>query len=97
MAKSIYKAVVNPAKMGYLHKDLLFSNIQLERSSDNEIIVKLINFNLVDQIRNLDSTINALDRTGIFLFMSIKILETIKNHLFGISNTKMKQHSEPDY
>lgn len=73
----MYKAVANPVKAGYLHKDLLFNNVRLKHTSNNEIVVKLINFDLVDQIENLDSIVIAPDRTETFLFMPIEILETI--------------------
>ena len=42
--RKVYKAVANPAKAGYLYKDLSFDNVRLERSSDNEIAVKLIDY-----------------------------------------------------
>lgn len=37
--QKLYKAVANLAKAGYLHKDLSFNNVRLERSSDGEIFV----------------------------------------------------------
>lgn len=46
--QKVYKAVVNLVKAGYLYRDLLFNNVQFERTSNNEIIVKLIDFNLID-------------------------------------------------
>lgn len=74
--RKVYKAVANLVKVGYLHKDLSFNNVRLKRTSNNEIVVKLIDFDLVDQIRNLDSAVTAPDRIGTFLFMPIEILET---------------------
>lgn len=74
--RKVYKAVANLATAGYLHKDLSFNNVRLERTSDDEIVVKLIDFDLVDQTGNLDSAKTAPDRTGTFLFMPIEILET---------------------
>lgn len=50
----------------------------LKRSSNNEIVIKLINFNLVKQTGNLDSAITAPDRTRTFFFISIEILKTTK-------------------
>lgn len=73
--RKVYKAVANLAKARYLHKDLSFNNVRLERSSDGEIFVKLIDFDLVEQTGNLDSTITAPDRTGTHLFMPVEILE----------------------
>ena len=74
--RKVYKAVANLAKAGYLHRDLSFNNVRLKRTSNDEIVVKLIDFDLVDQIGNLDSAVTAPDRTGTFLFMPIEILET---------------------
>ena len=70
----VYKAVANLAKAGYLHRDLSFENVRLQRTSSNEIVVKLVDFDLVDQIENLDSATAAPDRTGTVLFMPIEIL-----------------------
>lgn len=64
-----YKAVANLAKAGYLHRDLSFENVRLKRTSSHEIVVKLVDFDLVDQIENLDSAIAAPDRTGTILFI----------------------------
>lgn len=70
----VYKAVANVAKAGYLHRDLSFENVRLQRTSSNEIVVKLVDFDLVDHIENLDSAAAAPDRTGTILFMPIEIL-----------------------
>lgn len=61
--QKIYKAVANLAKAGYLHKDLSFNNVQLKCISNNEIVIKLNDFDFVDQIENLDSTVTASNRT----------------------------------
>lgn len=76
--KKIYKAVANIAEAGYLHRDLSFGNVRVRRISGNEIIVKLIDFDLVDEIESLDSAKTAPDRTGTILFIPIDILKKTK-------------------
>lgn len=71
----VYKAVANLAKAGYLHRDLSFENVRLQRTSSNEIVVKLVDFNLVDHIENLDSAAAAPNRTGTIFFMPTEILD----------------------
>lgn len=71
----VYKAVANLVKAGYLHRDLSFENVRLKRTSSHEIVLKLVDFDLVDQIENLDSATAAPDRTGTVLFMPIEVLD----------------------
>lgn len=72
----VYKAVANVAKAKYLYRDLSFENVRLQRTSSNEIVVKLVDFDLVDHIENLDSAAAAPNRTGTMLFMPIEILDS---------------------
>lgn len=75
--KKIYKAVANIVEAGYLHRDLSFGNVRVRRTSGNEILVKLIDFDLVE-IESLDSARTAPDRTGTIPFMPIDILNKTK-------------------
>lgn len=69
--------IANLGKVNYLYKDFLFNNSQLKCSSDNKIFVKLINFDLVKPIKNLDSAIIGFNKTRIFFFILVKILAII--------------------
>lgn len=84
----IYKAVANLAKAGYLHRNLSFENIQLQRISSNEIIVKLVDFDLVDHIENLDLAAAAPNETETIFFMPIEILDST------LSPPRQEQHKD---
>lgn len=88
--KKIYKAVANIAEAGYLHRDLSFGNVRVRRISGNEIIVKLIDFDLVDEIESLDSAKTAPDCTGTILFIPIDILKK-PSHPAGKSSMRTRQ------
>lgn len=67
--------MANLVKAGYLHRDLLFENIQLKQTSSHEIVLKLVDFDIVDKIENLDLATAAPDRTETIFFMFIEILD----------------------
>lgn len=66
--------MASTAETVYLQRDLSFGIVLVKRTSGNEIILKLVNFDLVDGIESLNSEVTAPDRTGSILLMPIEIL-----------------------
>lgn len=71
-----------------MHKDLSFENVRLQCINNNDIIVKLVNFNLVNHIENCDSIAAASNKTETIFFMLIEILDLIPSSLW------QKQHKD---
>lgn len=84
------------AEAGYLHRDLSFGNVRAKHTSGNEIIVKLIDFDLIDGIENLDSEVTAPDRIGTVLFMPIEILGKTEPPA-GDSSMRTRRHFGSGY
>ena len=61
-----------------IHRGLSFGNVRLERTRGEEMVVKLIDVDLLDQIENLDSVRTAPNRTATIRLKPIEILETTK-------------------
>lgn len=61
--------MTNIAEAEYLRQDLSFENVRIMRTSGDQLItvVKLIVFNLIDKIEDLDLAITAPDRIGTLL------------------------------
>lgn len=88
--------MASTAEAGYLHRDLSFGNVRAKHTSGNEIIVKLIHFDLIDEIETLDSEVTAPDRTGTVLFMPIEILSKTEPPA-GNSSMRTRRHSRSGY
>lgn len=67
-----------------------------KHTSGNEIIMKLIDFDLTDEIETLDSEVTAPDRTGTILFMPIEILGKTEPPA-GNSSMRTRRHSGSGY
>lgn len=98
-----YKTVANIAEPEYLRQDLSFENVRIMRTSGDQLItvVKLIVFNLIDKIEDLDLAITAPDRIGTILLYLLKMPSGYRATnlfpiLFGHSNRVVNGQSRPD-
>lgn len=101
--QKIYKTVANIAEAEYLRQDLSFENVRIMRTSGDQLItvVKLIVFNLIDKIEDLNLAITAPDRIGTLLLYLLKMPSGYRaTNLFPIllshSNRVVNGQSRPD-
>ncbi|MCJ1347295.1 hypothetical protein MMC31_005518 [Peltigera leucophlebia] len=75
--RKLYIAVAHIAEQGILHRDLTFGNVRLSRPRINDVDdleVKLIDFDLFDEVDKIGQGGASADRAGTTLFMPIEML-----------------------
>ena len=75
--KKLFVAVAHIGQQGFLHRDLSFGNVRVSRTKNNgvdNLEVKLIDFDLFDEVDNIGRGEASADRTGTIMFMPIEIL-----------------------
>lgn len=77
--KKLYIAVAHIAEQGFFHRDLSFGNVRLCRTRINgvdDLAVKLVDFDLFDEVDNIGKGDASANRTGTTLFMPMEELAT---------------------